>query len=301
MILRLFLAFQYILFAPIALASVDAQSSYMSVRALDEYGHSVQLKHAVEAARRHGRLVIAGQSASNETVVVSFGQKPVVHLVSLSTVASFQQTNDVRNERVAAAAFDAVALCCTGIKGDASWLIDRVREHCTEIWNRYDHHLDAPAVSHVVSRLLGSFQGEDMDAEWQPGVKREKSSWARPLGIQTLILSQQTPILLVEPSGRVLAATNFNGETSNEGRDGWRIAAIGKDSNIVLEKLRRTERPPGPIETSELEKTLIALIASEAPTDRTAYIMMEILSRHGVRRTTILLAKGKEVSRSPLI
>jgi hypothetical protein len=34
-------------------------SSYEDVRQLDKYGHSVQLRHAAEASKRHGRLVVA--------------------------------------------------------------------------------------------------------------------------------------------------------------------------------------------------------------------------------------------------
>ena len=289
--------------APIGtVSSADTtSSSYTSVRALDEYGHSVQLKHAGEAAQRHGRLVVAGQSAANETVVVSFGQKPVVHLVSLTTCASFQQPKEVtNNNKMEANEFDTVALCCTGIKGDANWLIDRVQEHTTNVWNRYNHHMDSPAVAHLVSRLLGSFQGEDTDIEWQPGVRRDKSDWARPLGIQTLVLSQQSPILRIEPSGRVLTLTNSIRGSSNARRNMWGVSAIGKDSHIIVDKLRRMEQPEGRIGAADLQKRLVDLMIPEAPTDRRTYIMVEVLSRHGIRRTTIVVEKGKEVSRSSL-
>ena len=247
--------------------------SYTSVRALDEFGDSVQLKHASEAVQRHGRLVLAGQSSSNETVVVSFGARPLLHPITL-----FIGDDSVAN---------TVALCCTGVKGDANWLVGEMQSHSKRVWERYNHPLDAAAAAHAVSRLLGSFHGDDVKQEWQSSVIREKAQWARPLGIQTMILSQNMPILMVEPSGRVLSTT----------KDGPSIGIMGKNSQILKEKIAR--EPPKVMETSELQDFFIRLLLQDVPRNDVAEVIVEILSRQGVQTSNLKFKNGKQIFAKP--
>jgi 20S proteasome alpha/beta subunit len=284
-----------------ASSSNNGPQSYISVRALDQFGHSVQLKHAREAAHRHGRLVVVGQSVNNETVVVSMGRTPMVHLVSLTSIGSRQESGAGTTSK-----FDVVALCCTGVKGDASWMIQEVQSHCATVWDRYNHHLDAPSVAHVISRLLGSFGGEDVDLEWQSSVGRTKSEWSRPLGIQTMILSQSGPILLVEPSGRVLTTpkvgkTSSVTSTSSRNRrniDRLQIGAMGKESHLVPEHLRRMEDPPEKMDSIKLREFLLELVMDLAPANVPVDLLVEVLSTKGVERTSIRVENGKKMTSS---
>jgi 20S proteasome alpha/beta subunit len=261
-------------------STASTSPSYTSVRALDQFGHSVQLKHAREAAHGHGRLVLAAQSKTNETVVVSIGSRPMVHQITLMAATDTENNDSC-----------LVALCCTGVKGDASWLIQEMQSHAKRVWERYDHHLDAAATAHVVSRLLGSFGGEDADQEWQSSVQREMTEWARPLGVQTMILSPQTPILLVEPSGRVLSSSSFV--------KGPSVGIMGKDSDVLREKLR--VKPLEYLETPDLQAFLMNLLVHVAPENEAVEVMVEILSSQGIRRTSIRMKDGKEASISQRI
>lgn len=247
--------------------------SYTSVRALDEYGNSVQLKHASEAVQRHGRLVLAGQSSSDETVVVSFGARPLLHPITL-----FIGDDSVSN---------TVAICCTGVKGDANWLVGQMQSHSKRVWERYNHPLDAAAAAHAVSRLLGSFNGDDIKQEWQSSVPREKAQWARPLGIQTMLMSQNMPILMVEPTGRVLSTT----------KDGPSIGIMGKNSQTLKEKISR--EAPKVMETSELQEFFIRLLLQDVPRNDVAEVIVEILSRQGVQTSNLKFKNGKQIFAKP--
>ena len=114
--------------------------------------------------------------------------------------------------------------------------------------------LSTPTIAHVIARLLGRFAGQSEKQEWQsalglPGMnerdedRRRYSSWSRPLGVQTMILSLQSSshslqslsnepgLLLVEPSGRILnpVAKSKSGLVS--------LAAMGKESDKIESRL----------------------------------------------------------------
>lgn len=261
----------------------QSTSSYVSTRALDRYGSAVQVGHAAEAAQRHGRLVVAAvvrqshptihpdkdnddtrdetssQSSSSSTssflVVVSVGKTPVLQPIQLPLADGEQGfgCNKLQSQLL------LVALCCTGVRGDARWLTAQIRSHLSNLWDRYDTAMPtAAAVAHAVTRLMGRFMGHDETQEWQSAVggpapvrrqgddEMEQSMWARPLGVRTMILStymdpsssvslgSSVPgLLLVEPSGRILTphAQSSSGKVS--------MAAMGKESEKVHGRLRK--------------------------------------------------------------
>jgi 20S proteasome alpha/beta subunit len=264
-------------------SSSGSPSSYTSVRALDQFGNSVQLKHAREAADRHGRLVVAAAGNDNTVVVVSLGNRPMVHSITLPT----RDNNDEDDSH-------HLALCCTGVKGDANWLIAQVQEHVARIWERYNHHPYSPAIAHLVARLLGSFGGEDVDQEWQSSIRRESVEWARPFGIQTMILSTQDPfILMVEPSGRVLATTTKR--KKDKKTSSW--CAMGKESDVVQEKLSRTEL--GDDGASQLQEKLAQqLLETVVSRNDITEVMVEILTAVGIERTLLQYKNGEQISSS---
>lgn len=269
-----------------ASSSGNSPSSYTSVRALDKFGNSVQLKHAREAAQKHGRLVIAASNAKNDAVVVvSLGNRPVVHSITLPTLESDHHPDDDRH---------FLAMCCTGVKGDANWLIYQVQQHVAQIWERYNYHPRGPSIAHFVARLLGSFGGEDINKEWQPSIRREKIEWARPFGVQTMILSTQHPcILLVEPSGRVMATT-----TKKKG-EGTFWCAMGKESGLVQERFGRTElEDEGTV--SNLQEKLVQQLLETASTTRNSIteVMVEVLTVVGIERMLLQYKNGEQISSS---
>jgi hypothetical protein len=313
-------------------AGDTSSSSYISVRALDEFGNAVQVSHAMEAAQRHGRLVVAAvvhnnnnnyksnpltdddmilkttttktdgdnndvdmsdgknkgittttnvvpqssastsSSKSSFIVVVSVGNTPVVHSIRLP----LQDEVDTASSSSSSSS-SMLAMCCTGIKGDANWLIGKVRRHIAEIWESYNHsnNVSAPSIAYLVARILGRFANHQEKSEWQsslglPGKheskeqRQQQSNWARPLGVQTMILSSSLSssslsssstststkrdtisipppppdgLLLVEPSGRILTPTAH----SSSGRVS--VAAMGKDSEKIQARLMELFRP----------------------------------------------------------
>ncbi|VEU44989.1 unnamed protein product [Pseudo-nitzschia multistriata] len=249
--------------------SGDLSSSYVSVRALDNYGNAVQLSHAKEAAQRYGRSVVvavvdivhdqnnnstgkqpeisrANEHKEHQTesveefhsssflMVISLGNSPILHPIQLPLESD---------------PTSLLAICFTGVKGDANWLLQQIQKYAADVWERYGTTvMSVPAVSHVVARLLGRFAAQPEDREWQsslglPGKHDSdddhQSSWSRPLGVQTMILStgvqdvQKPKLLIVEPSGRVLnpLARSASGCVS--------LAAMGKESDKIQARLSR--------------------------------------------------------------
>jgi len=264
---------------------LTSANDYVSVRALDQFGNSVQLQHAREAAERHGRLVVAA-SADAAVVIVSVGNKPAVQSVTLPKLPGVADSGQV------------LAVCCTGIKGDAMWLVQQVQQYVTMVWERYNHHPPAPeAMAHFISRLLGSFQG-DPEGEWTSSLERESHDWARPLGLQTMILSSAEPhILSMEPSGSVRSATPLPDNAPIS------FCAMGKDSTWVEEQVlrssrRRLKRRKWPSSSVELEEFLISLVLQSR--NEEVELVVEKLSAAGIERRLLVYKGGKQVSSKEL-
>jgi 20S proteasome alpha/beta subunit len=302
-------------------STTAAASSYTSVRALDQFGHSIQLKHAREAAHRHGRLVVAaacqnkkknGEPTNGGTVVVvSLGNRPMVHSITLPMTSSSDNSNNNNS--------GMLALCCTGVKGDVNWLVMQVQQHVAKIWERYNHHpISASSMAHFVARLLGSFNGEDADQEWQSSLRRSSSessdtndSWARPLGIQTLLLStKEDPyILMIEPSGRVLTTKQKKSNEDAASSSSWWCAAMGKDSDAVNAKVQRNRKEIvdlDSLDACQLKEKLVQLLldttsvsSSSSRKNDIIEFMVEILTSSGIERRVIQYQNGKEVASIP--
>jgi hypothetical protein len=238
----------------------SSSPSYISSRALDKFGNAVQLGHAKEAALRYGRSVVvavvengcpssssSSSSSSSFLMVVSLGKTPVLRKIQLPLSAE----ECGKDTTTTSSPPPFVACCFTGVKGDANWLLQQIQKYFSEVWERYDMatQLSTPTIAHVIARLLGRFSGQSEKQEWQsalglPGKnerdedRRRYSSWSRPLGVQTMIISLQSSslsnepgLLLVEPSGRILnpVAKSKSGLVS--------LAAMGKESDKIESRL----------------------------------------------------------------
>ena len=290
-VFSVFLALLFLAIATTALSNGETSPSYVSVRALDSYGNAIQVGHAKEAAQRYGRSVVVAvvevydeQKNSTEKtisssrpeeeehqeketkgkplpsssflIVVSFGNSPVLHPVQLPIEANDSGSSSM------------LAMCFTGVKGDANWLLQQMQKYAANVWERYDMSaMSAPIVAHVVARLLGRFAAQPENQEWHstlglPG-KQERdddrqSSWSRPLGVQTMVLSlssyssehvsqkrlREPGLLIVEPSGVILnpAARSKSGRVS--------LGAMGKESDKMQARLLRLLRGTSQDETS---------------------------------------------------
>jgi 20S proteasome alpha/beta subunit len=273
-------------------SSESSSSSYSSVRALDEFGNSKQLQYAQEAATRHGRLVVAGQSSSSSstTVVVSIGQRPIVQRLTLPTKYGNEGDNENDIED------DCVAMCCTGIKGDATWLTQQMRIYSKNVWERYDTNLSAMTAAQVIGRFMGRFQKYNEEEEWQPSVARQKGEWSRPMGIQVLVLSTNYPILRVDPSGRVVNTRLSSASPSGAAPS---FVAMGKDCKLVQEKLvsmMMTEKEEQNLDATKLEERLVQLLLDHAaPRNQIVPVMVETVSSQGVHQKLLQFRNGKPI------
>jgi hypothetical protein len=271
-----------------------SSSTYVSSRALDDYGSLIQVSHAYEAAQRHGRLVVAAviqqpgptTSTSSSTptnispseedqnytpsppsflVVVSIGTTPIVQPIQLPLQQQHQQGQQMGPLSSSSSSSSLIAICCTGVRGDARWLTTEIQQYLSSMWERYDTNgveWGTPGVAYAISRLMCRFVGHDENDEWQsaiggPAPIRQRGGgrdddvnrgniWSRPFGVRTMILStgldsqqpqppqqqlQQPAMLLVDPSGRILTpgATNSIGTVC--------VAAIGKESERIERRL----------------------------------------------------------------
>lgn len=277
----------------------EMMSAYTSMRALDKFGNSVQLRHAREAAIRHGRLIVAAKlrdvAVPAEIIVVSFGSRKLVHSLALPFASAADDKSGT------------VAMCCTGVKSDAEWLTRHIQNLAARVWCRYDQtSMATTALAYSIARLLGSYEGNDIDEEWQSTIqgihmKRSSnnqgldSSLSRPLGVQALVLStrkgdKDTDLLLVEPTGRVFTA---------ERTKYMSFVAIGKQSEEVGERLLRATME----NSAELEKCLVNEILealSPSKNEITELIVETLRSNPLIERKTLVCKNGKVLSSSPL-
>ena len=114
--------------------------------------------------------------------------------------------------------------------------------------------------------------GYDRDKELHDGlVVDSEDTWARPLGIQTMLVSIDGPITLVDPSG---AALHFHAQ------------AIGKNSREINAKLE--ERYQTNLTMREVQEILIGIMNEVfVDGDDDSEFVVEILTTEGVTRSRI--------------
>jgi 20S proteasome alpha/beta subunit len=233
---------------------------YTSVTALDKYGNSVQLQHAHEAAARHGMPVVAATFLGGVVVTSIHKSRPGV-----SSQPTLIQTLSLQTP--------FVGVVCTGLKADAKWLVSTIRECRKRNWETYDiSNISRRRSQEVIAQALLAFMGYDHDKELHDGlVVDSEDSWARPLGIQTMLVSADGPIMLVHASG---AAQHFHAQ------------AIGKHSREINAKLE--ERYKTYLTMREVQEMLIGIMNEVfVDGDDDSEFLVEILTTDGVMRSRI--------------
>ena len=238
-----------------AVASTD--SNYIAVTALDKYGNSVQLQHAQEAATRYGIPVVAA-TCSDGVVVVSIRRlRP-----EISTPQALIQTSSLHPPHV--------GIVCAGLKADAKWLISILRDQRKHIWETFDlNNLSRKRSQEVIAQALLTFMGYNRDKELHNGLAVDsEDTWARPLGVQTMILSHDGPITLIEPSGAI---------------QHYHAHAIGKKCQECNEKLEERYNPLR--SAQEVQNMLIDIMLElHESSGEDSELFVEVLTSEGVVR-----------------
>lgn len=249
--------------------TASSSSSVTSVTALDRYGNSIQLQNARQAAIRHGRLVVAAKFHNHDVVVV----------VSIYTP---QPGKVISTKGVLSKICSSGYVACTGVKADATYLVEHLREYCKQVWNRFDiSDIPQDRMTQALSKtILLEFMGYNRAAEFCDGIVQKSDedevSWARPLGIQTLVIGPSSPIALVEPSGVVQQRADY--------------VAMGKDSDAVMRALQERFPTEKDATLEEFKDLLIDAIQQTVEGQKqSTELIVEVVSEDGIEVSSMPL------------
>lgn len=197
---------------------------YTPITALDKYGQSTQLRNAMLASSKHGSLILAaiatdddsdenregedGNKKKNQVIVTCTLSKPNPPGLKTSAMNTFMKpsiqvlaSTDIYNNNNKKK--EMTALMCTGIKPDAQYLSQILREYSRRIWERYDIIPSANRISQSISEVMLNFMDYDVtNKEIYDGVgpvvlKRDDDEnggsggsriMGRPFGLHSLVL-----------------------------------------------------------------------------------------------------------------
>ena len=169
---------------------------YVPVTALDEYGQSTQLRHAMESAKRHGTPVLAclcctgndGKSKEDAILICSL-QRPRLGVIASSHEPNGIVTKDkTKNKKIHSSIRGMVrvlttrddsdnvapiprhslhtALVATGLQADTSFLINKLQTHAiSKYWFRYNVLPQGEMILRMVREILLDFLGYDWNEE----------------------------------------------------------------------------------------------------------------------------------------
>jgi len=277
-------------------AATSSSSSYVSVRALDKFGHSEQLTHALKAANLQGTLVVAAHDQENNCTLVLSVLDTTATSASARVMPKIPRMMHLIHQKPPAFMTTSTnsiqtAVVCTGIKGDANWLIQQLQAYSHRVWTRYNTFVGTSGIALATSKYMRQFWKYDPDDEYLPGRlirdddhKDPSFQWGRPLGVVAMIVSAHVPyIFVVEPSGVMQRYTAF---------------AMGKHSSNALEHLGQALDPSSSSSASSSKMTfrspnlqgrLVEVLQSAVPSNpkKELNILVEILSKDGVKRTVL--------------
>ena len=274
-------------------AAVGTTDTYVPVAALDEYGQSSQLRNAMLASSKHGKLILAAKANDNSGIVVC----------STFTYNDYEDVDlekDHRHRLIQVIALDqsssndaCTALVCSGLRADAVLLIRLLRDYARRVWDYYDVLANAGRVAEAMVEILSSCMNHD-DSDTLvdgagPVIADKDFSMARPFGVSSFVIgtnrkgaastqSATCTLVSVDPSGiQQEWVANAMGRNSDEAR---RLLEKEWTTNMSLEQIRdccesiirRLEN-----ENSNLDDSN-KLIISETLTSRDCVISRQISS-----------------------
>ena len=291
-------------------ASSSSSDSYASVRALDGFGNSKQVEYAQQAASAGGRLALVAAAtqddeSSSTIVVVSMGTMPLVHRISLHPNTDHHETDGM------------LALCGVGFQGDLAWLVHQLRTYCKTIWERYDSPtVSVSSIAHVVSHLMSRFQGYPVQDElWNPLLQpqtqdEEPQEWARPLGLDVLLLSTTSSSMLrVDPSGSIASIPTVI--TPSHQRISY-VALGTKHSEQIQEQLKTSltttqnnnddddstitnESPSSLLQEQLIQVLLLEAQQSNHHKNQVVPVMVETLQGSQIQQQVLYFQNGKQI------
>lgn len=212
---------------------------YVPATALDDYGQSIQLRHAMKAPERYGTPLLAclcrlprDDSFENAVLVASLQKNPT-GIAPLRTPPGAVRPLAVRDDSPAPL---RAALVSSGLRADADFLLDRLRRYCvSEYWFRYDDvpHVQGEA-ARAIRRTLLDFMGYDWNREVGgsgSGEEEETTRAGRPLGIGVLVLGLE--------DGRRPTLTVIRANGSEEGYVAHAMGVGSEEGNERLSRLWR--------------------------------------------------------------
>lgn len=175
---------------------------YIPVTALDDYGQSTQLRHAIESAARHGTPVLACLCRANEGEQKKMGENAVlvcslqrsrpgiiarsshelssiirqpnrsrVHPSIQSMVQVLATRDDSTGDRQNDSAISLpkhslhTALISTGLQSDVSFLLNKLQSHLMKHWFRYDKLPNGESLLRMIREILLDFLGYEWSEE----------------------------------------------------------------------------------------------------------------------------------------
>ena len=218
-----------------------AGETTVNVRDLDNYGNAVQLEHAAAAANQQGRLLVAlvvpnfqQQQSYNKdidlvedyevwvlTPRLSRANRRHRHVRETTSSSSssrllhplhlYNYNDENDNEVPLSSSSSGTFVACTGVQGDALWLIRQLQRYSTvAIWERYHTVLGSSShggtsslgldhVAWAVAELLRRFLWDDAASfkeqcyqgpAWKIFQKMsgDEDDWSRPLGVRVLVV-----------------------------------------------------------------------------------------------------------------
>jgi len=224
---------------------------YHSVRELDKYGNSVQLRNAAECSNRYGSLVIAAiacpSSSSNnddkeeETGIVICTLRPyrpgikpkkLIEEECVYTIADNDISHDDDSNTI------LLAFIGSGLQPDSTLLLNLLRSYARRWWDRYDDIPSLDVMADVTRAVKLGFMSYDTSKEISSlGVgtaiesdddDEEESKMSRPFGVTSLLFG-------VQSNGKMkIKSVHPNGVEAS-----WVARAIGRHSmeaNALLQR-----------------------------------------------------------------
>lgn len=189
-----------IIFQHAATASSTA-APYTSVASLDQYGQSAQLRNALVASSRHGKLIVAATCSckdidgDNCIVVCSTRSKPRNRAIKSSSSSSL-----IIQVLSTAQCTAYTAMVNSGMRSDASLLLQLLRDYARRVWDHYDTVPSGACMADALGGVLVRCMSYDVSEEIcgygvghvissdNNGDEDDGFNMARPFGVSSLIL-----------------------------------------------------------------------------------------------------------------
>ena len=173
----------------------------------------------------------------------------------------------------------------TGVKADVEWIRNTLRQYLSQTWERYQ---DTSTSLWAISHLLLQFMNPTPSYSHAVGLTTTKTPWARPCGIQVLLLQLSTATAATTTTTTIPALTLVepSGVCQN-----YQAYAMGRDSQVCREEMKLQPKIHD-MTTEEIQEWLVDIVqrkvVNENPSrfgnDETE-LWMETLTQHGVDRS----------------